>query len=201
MGFTLLETPRLRMRRITEADLPTLWAIGSRVRDEPGYQVGDAAVIRQPDQLPEGGWPDGPVAVWDPLGGPVGVSIAESLAGAGRSVTLVTPDWVAGTQLSLTGDLAPANVRLQQAGVMLRKRSLLRRVDAAGIEVEDRFSGAIERIPVGWLVDAGHREAAERAEGETPDSLRAGDAVAPRTIYEAVLEGRRAAVLLATRYQ
>ena len=36
---------------------------------------------------------------------------------AAAAVTLVTPDQVAGTQLSRTGDLAGANARLQRAGV------------------------------------------------------------------------------------
>ena len=61
--------------------------------------------------------PPGPVVVWDPVGGPVAVSVAELLAGLGRAVTLVCPDFVVATQLSLTGDLAPANSRLLQAGV------------------------------------------------------------------------------------
>ena len=55
--------------------------------------------------------------VHDPVGGPAGVAMAEWLAAAGRTVTLVTPDQVAGTQLTRTGDLADANTRLQQAGV------------------------------------------------------------------------------------
>ena len=44
--------------------------------------------------------PDGPVVVHDPVGGPAGVAMAEWLAAGGRTVTLVTPDQVAGTQLS-----------------------------------------------------------------------------------------------------
>ena len=44
--------------------------------------------------------PDGPVVVHDPVGGPAGVAMAEWLAAGGRTVTLVTPDQVAGTQLT-----------------------------------------------------------------------------------------------------
>ena len=40
--------------------------------------------------------PDGPVVVHDPVGGPAGVAMAEWLAAGGRTVTLVTPDQVAG---------------------------------------------------------------------------------------------------------
>ena len=74
--------------------------------------------------------PDGPVVVHDPVGGPVGVGVAEWLADAGRQVTLVTPDQVAGTLLSLTGDLADANTRLQRAGVGRELRAVLRAAGA-----------------------------------------------------------------------
>ena len=60
--------------------------------------------------------PDGPVLVHDPVGGPAGVAMAEWLAAGGRTVTLVTPDQVAGTRLFRTGDLRGANARLQRAG-------------------------------------------------------------------------------------
>ena len=45
----------------------------------------------------------------------------------GRPVVLVTGDLVAGTQLSRTGDLAPANARLARAGVRVVKGSVVRR--------------------------------------------------------------------------
>jgi len=72
--------------------------------------------------------PTGPVVVWDPIGGPIAVSVAEGLVADGREVALVTPDLIVGTLLSRSGDLAPANVRLAAAGVELRKRAVLREV-------------------------------------------------------------------------
>jgi hypothetical protein len=53
---------------------------------------------------PDGKLPGGPVVIWDPVGGPIGVSAAELLA-PGRQVDLVTPDLIAGTQLARSGDL------------------------------------------------------------------------------------------------
>jgi 2,4-dienoyl-CoA reductase (NADPH2) len=141
--------------------------------------------------------PPGPVVVWDPVGGPVAVSVAELLAGLGRDVTLVCPDFVVATLLSLTGDLAPANTRLLQAGVALVKRAVVRSVTADVVTVEDRWSGARRLLPAAVLVDAGPAlpdDALWRATGER--HVRAGDAVAPRTIHEAILEGRRAALAL-----
>ncbi len=142
-------------------------------------------------------WPVGPVVVWDPVGGPEGVAVAETLAGAGRVVTLVSPDFVVATQLALTGDLAPANVRLHQAGVALVRRALLRSIDAGSVTVEDRFSAERRLLDAHWFVDAGWRLADDRLATVVGDgAVTAGDCVAPRTIYEAILEGRRAALAL-----
>jgi 2,4-dienoyl-CoA reductase (NADPH2) len=141
--------------------------------------------------------PAGAVVVWDPVGGPVAVSVAELLAGAGRPTTLVTPDPVVATLLSLTGDLAPANTRLLQAGVTLVKRTVVRSVGPDTVTVEDRWSGERRLLPAAVLVDAGPALADDglwRATGER--HVRAGDAVAPRTIHEAILEGRRAALAI-----
>jgi 2,4-dienoyl-CoA reductase (NADPH2) len=141
--------------------------------------------------------PAGPVVVWDPVGGPVAVSVAELLAGLGRPVTLVCPDFVVATLLSLSGDLAPANSRLLQAGVTLVKRAVVRSISPDAVTVEDRWSSARQLIPAAVLVDAGPArpdDALWRATGER--HARAGDAVAPRSIHEAILEGRRAALAI-----
>jgi len=169
---------------------------------EPAYEVRDGAAVVTARQALDAapGLPDGPVAVWDPVGGPVGVSVAELLAAAGRTVSLLTPDLVAGQELARCGDLAPANVRLQQAGVRLVKRAVLRRAGPGEAVTEDRFAGTTEAVPAAVLVDAGHRLPDDRLWRQTGGTLpRAGDAVAPRTVYEAVLEGRRAALALERR--
>ena len=136
----------------------------------------------------EAALPDhGPVAVLDPIGGPIGVALAEQLGG--RAV-LVTQDNVAGNELARTGDLAPANVRLQQQGVQIERRSVVRAVRAGAVEVEDRFSGERRDLAAAAAVDCGHRLPDEPL---AHADARAGDCVAPRTIHEAILEGRRAA--------
>ena len=140
--------------------------------------------------------PDGPVAVWDPIGGPVGVSVAELLVSAGAEVTLITPDLLVGNELARSGDLAPASSRLQAAGVTLVKRAILRGVRAGVVDITDRFTGEEREIKANLVIDAGHRLPADALWRERPELARAGDAVAPRTIYEAVLEGRRAAAAL-----
>jgi len=144
-----------------------------------------------------------PVVVYDPVGGPVGVGAAELLAALGASVTFVTPDFVVGEQLAMSGDLAPAGVRLQQAGVELVKRSVVQSVEPEHVVVENRDSGDVRSVPAAMLVDPGYRlpeDTLYRAAATTrSDVTVAGDAVAPRTVLEAVLEGRRAAMALVPR--
>jgi 2,4-dienoyl-CoA reductase (NADPH2) len=138
---------------------------------------------------------DGPVAVLDPIGGPIGVSVAETLAGNGHQVHLVTQDHIAGNELARTGDLAPANARLQQAGVIIERRSIPRVVSPGQLELEDRFTGQRRTLAAAAVVDAGFR-VPDLVLWEATGCVRAGDAVAPRTVYEAVLEARRAILAL-----
>jgi mycofactocin system FadH/OYE family oxidoreductase 1 len=158
---------------------------------ERSYRVDDGAtVLDVVDVLRGTELPDGPVAVYDPIGGPIAVALAERL---GDRAFLITQDQIAGNELSRSGDLAPANVRLQQQGVRIEKRSILRSVRAGEVELEDRFSGERRTVPCVALVDCGFRLPTEPIDGA---AAQAGDCVAPRTILEAVLEARRAALSL-----
>ena len=138
----------------------------------------------------------GPVVVHDPLGDWTGVGLAEQAAAAGRQVTIVTPDQVAGRQLARTGDLVPANVRLQRAGVARALRSRLCGVDGGRALLEDVWTGARREIDCALVLDCGHRLPDDALWAARPDLPRAGDCVAPRTVHEAVREGRAAAVAL-----
>ncbi len=137
--------------------------------------------------------PPGPVVVHDGTGGPTGVGVAELLAAAGREVTLVTPDEVVGERLG--GDLGPANARLARAGVRRETSSVLCSAGDGVAVLADRWTGEQRRVPCAVLVDAG-----PLLPGDVPPgAVAAGDAVAPRTVLEAVLEGRRAARALLSR--
>lgn len=184
-------------RDVTRAGGPVVCCTGSR----PGWRSyavdDDGVVIDAADVLAGHELADGPVAVWDPIGGPIGISVAESLAAAGRTVHLLTPDLLPGTLLSRTGDLAPASVRLMSAGVAIERRCDLVSVSAEGVTVADHFSAEQRVLPAVALVDAGARLPDDSLWRATGASLpRAGDAVAPRSVYEAVLEGRRVALSL-----
>ena len=146
-----------------------------------------------------GALPAGPVAVHDPIGGPIGVAVAEWLAAAGREASLITPDQIAGTLLSLSGDLADANGRLQRAGVRRELRALIREVGDGRATLEDVWTGARRQIGCAALIDCGHRLPEESLYLARPGTPRAGDCVAPRTVLEAVLDGRRRAVEISAR--
>jgi 2,4-dienoyl-CoA reductase (NADPH2) len=167
-------------------------ATGGRtgVRD---YQVDDAALVLDIVDVRRGvvTLPDtGVVVVIDPIGGPIAVALAEEL---GERAVLVTQDQIAGNELSRSGDLAPANVRLAQGGVRIERRCIVRAVRPGEIELEDRFSGTRRTVECAAVVDCGFRLPTDRLPGV---DVLIGDCVAPRTILEAVLDARRAAATI-----
>ncbi|MCM3849409.1 FAD-dependent oxidoreductase [Pseudonocardia sp. DR1-2] len=133
-----------------------------------------------------------PVLVVDPLGDWTGPGVAELLAAAGHPVVLATPDAVAGHQLGRCGDMAAANARLERADV---RRALFTRpgVVRGGVaELVDVHTGAVTTVPCAAVVDCGPR-LPQDALPALPGCAVAGDRVAPRTLAEAVREGRQAA--------
>ena len=166
----------------------TIQCTGSRP-GRPEYEIHDPSMVVDVADVRRGTeLPQGRIALFDPIGGPIAVALAEEL---GERAILITQDHIAGNELSLTGDLAPANVRLAQRGVTMERRSLLRVVRTGSVDVEDRFTGERRTIECAALVDCGFRLPDDPIAGV---DLQAGDCVAPRTMYEAVLEGRRAAL-------
>lgn len=159
----------------------------------PRYHIDSAAIVidiadmrRGDSRLPT----IGDVVVQDPIGGQIGVAIAEEL---GDRAILITPDNVAGNELSRTGDLAPANVRLAKSGVRTIRRALLRAVTTTHVEIEDRFTGQRSLLPCVGVIDCGFRLPTAIIAGT---HMQVGDCVAPRTILEAVLEARRAVLAI-----
>jgi mycofactocin system FadH/OYE family oxidoreductase 1 len=178
------------------ADHRVVIATGGSVGPLP-FVVKDDAVVRHADEVlgTDGisSLPDGVIAVWDPIGGPIAISVAELLAANTRSVLFITPDLLVGEKLSLSGDLAPAQNRLAHAGVRIVKDALVREVAGGHVRLEDRWSGAMTEHTIGALIACGHRVPDTTLD---PDELllHAGDRIAPRGIHEAILEGRRRAI-------
>jgi 2,4-dienoyl-CoA reductase (NADPH2) len=175
--------------QVGDLDRPVvIQATGSRPGRRP-YEVADGAVVLDVADIRRGivAVPDqGTVVLFDPIGGPIAVALAEEL---GDRAVVVTQDNIAGNELARTGDLAPANTRLAQCGVTIERRTLLRIARSGEIEVEDRYTGARRTIACAAVVDCGFRLPDEPMDG----AVTIGDAVAPRTIHEAVLDARRAA--------
>ena len=188
LGVTLAQPTTVTAEDLEAYSGEVVLATGSVARDH-GHVDSREALTRE--------LPDGPVLLLDPVGGPVGVSVAETLAAQGREIRFVTQDPIVGTLLSLTGDLADCNTRLQRAGVTRELKSLVRRTSAGTAILEDVWTGAQRTVPAAVVVDCGHRLPEESL--YRTGALRAGDCVAPRTILEAVLEGRRLAVSLLAR--
>jgi mycofactocin system FadH/OYE family oxidoreductase 1 len=187
--------------RALAAGEPVVLATGSRPGPLPFSTDERAVVLDAPTALADSpaSLPAGPVVVHDPVGGPVGIAMAELLAAEGRTVSLVTPDPVAGTLLAVTGDLADANARLQRAGVRRELRARLREVLPGAALVEHVWTGERHQVPCAVVVDCGPRLPEETLAAARPDLPRAGDCVAPRTVLEAILEGRRRALEVAAR--
>ncbi|HVV29450.1 MAG TPA: mycofactocin system FadH/OYE family oxidoreductase 1 [Mycobacteriales bacterium] len=205
-GWLVEECDRLGVTRehgrlATAADLDAAFDAGTQVvvatgsvAAVPPWRPTCTLPVLTARQLLEGAeLPAGIVVIDDPIGGPVGISVAENLAAAGIEAHLVSQDVTVGTQLARTGDLAAASGRLARAGVTLHKRSRLLDASSGGVVIEDRYTGATTNVPAALVVDAGPAlPHASLADGR--EVAVAGDAVAPRTIAEAVLEGRRAAL-------
>ena len=149
--------------------------------------VGASEILADPAGGPV---PGSDVAVWDPIGGPIGVSVAELLSRRDHVVHLFTPDGIAGNLLSLSGDLAGSNVRLQQAGVKIHRRVKLRSILNGEAQLEHVMTGAKSSIQISLVVDAGPRLPSP----PLSNARSVGDGVAPRTVAEAVREGRQAAI-------
>ncbi|MGY1691696.1 mycofactocin system FadH/OYE family oxidoreductase 1 [Geodermatophilus sp. SYSU D01105] len=188
--WLVAEVERLDVRVELAAETAAADLVATGARPGPPAAAG---ALTAADVLAGADLPPGPVVVHDPAGGPAGAGVAELLAGRGREVTVVTPHDVVGVRLG--EDLAPANARLLRAGVRRRTGTVLRAVADGSAVLADRWTGAESRIPCAVLVEAGPGRP-----GDVPAGvLAAGDAVTPRTVLEAVLEGRRAAVELLSR--
>jgi mycofactocin system FadH/OYE family oxidoreductase 1 len=184
-------------RRVSEAELDGRMILATGSVAGPRHYTADCPVIEACDLLVgdvEHLVPDGPVVITDTLGDGTGVGIAELLAATGRPVTLVTPDPVAGAKTARTGDLADANGRLQRAGVQTAKSSALVSVADGVAVVRHLLTDTCGDVKCTAVVHNGYR----RPHVLAPALPSVGDCVAPRTVHHAILEGRRAALALAS---
>jgi len=137
------------------------------------------------------------LVAWDPLGGYLVLPLVETLAKRGYKLTVVTPDLIVGTQLSRTGDLTPLQSRLYRLDVSLLKHHTIREVSDREVVVEDIFTNKRITISASGVIDGAPRLPENTLwdlTGRRHD--RIGDALAPRSVAEAIYEGRRKALEL-----
>lgn len=149
------------------------------------YAVTAAAVLASGGQI-GAALPAGPVLLWDPIGGPIAVALAEHLAATGRQVALATSGAVVGEDLASAGDLAGANQRLARAGVS--RYVLCRPVEHADgrVVLRDLHTDALTEVETAAVIDCGPGLPGPALDG----AIVIGDRRAPRTALEAVREGR-----------
>ncbi|MFD6897558.1 mycofactocin system FadH/OYE family oxidoreductase 1 [Rhodococcus sp. NPDC060086] len=137
--------------------------------------------LTHPDRL------SGRIVVWDPVGGPVAVAVAEHLAESGAEVHYATVDPIAGSRLAPTGDLVAANARITRAGITRHLGVTVCAVDGAGVHLEDRLTSESTLVVGATVVDCTPPRPGTALARE--GVARIGDCVAPRSVRSAVDEG------------
>ncbi len=200
-------TPALVRKEAPEA---IVVAVGGRPDHDPAAANGGSGVLT-PRQVMRGEVPDEPgrapgrapgqapsrAVVLDAVGDQVGMGVAEWLADRGWQVEVVTGDMFAGQRLTATMELTPWNQRAAAKGIVLRPQVDVERTSDGTLTALDHF----DRTPVpveaaDLIVAVAHEVPDEDLYFTLKESgqrvFRAGDAVAPRTMSQAILEGYRA---------
>ena len=154
--------------------------------------------ITTPDALLRGDLPVGArVVVYDDDHYYLGGVLAEQLAAAGRSVTLVTPEARVSAWTDHTMEQHRIHVRLVEAGVTIVLSHVLAAAGSGAVELACAYTGRPQTLTADALVlvtarlpDDALATALDAAEGG-PTVRAIGDALAPGTIAAAVWDGRR----------
>lgn len=135
------------------------------------------------------------VLIVDENGDYLPLGLAPLLAGLGRQVTVVTHDAMLGRKLEATLDWPWLMPRVAQAGVQLRTATHVERIARGEVTLRGALDGVEQTVAADTVVLAMMRESEDGlyhalvAGGIA--ARRVGDAVAPREVDDAVLEGFR----------
>ena len=157
-----------------------------------------------PDDVMDGRFPaQGPVVVYDDEHFYMGSVIAERLAMAGLSVTLVTTGDVVASWTAYTLELLPINQQLRKLGIAVITAHDLTGFDGTQVTLTSNYGEPDRTLPAAAVVSVTARlpeEALYAALQAEPDSLlqagiksvtRIGDCLAPGFIAHAVYSGHR----------
>lgn len=120
-------------------------------------------------------------------------SVAEYLAEQEKEVTLITPRTIEGSDIVQISWITQ-HARLRSAGVTIITGSGVSGTEGHSVLIEDLYSGdESELADIDSIVIAGVRQACDELfselQGKVPEIYTIGDAMAPRSILEAVREG------------
>ncbi len=140
------------------------------------------------------------VLIVDEVGSHSATSLAEYLAECGCRISLVTSAFTVGQQLGVTLDLELWHGRMgryPQGTLRLYPRHIVLDVRADPVLL-DIYANTRTTLPgVDWIVPVNHgrpRDGLYHAlQGRVPELYRVGDALAPKDVGEAILDGHRAA--------
>lgn len=140
----------------------------------------------------------GTALIVDEIGGHQATSLAEYLAEGGCAVHLLSSAFAPGQQLGVSLDLELWHTRIARLEITLHSHRVVLdvREDPVLLEI---FSGAQETLPgVDWIIPVNpgtsRTELFFALQGHLPALYRVGDALAPKDVGEAILDGQRAAL-------
>ena len=162
-----------------------------------------AQKIFTPEDIVAGADVEGPVVVFDDDHYYMGGVIAEALARAGRTVSIVTPSASVSSWTAFTLEIGRIQARMRELGIALHLDHTLTDIDMGEIEITDIYSGRTEWINCSSVVmvtgqnpnDALYHELmADKAANEAAGIRRIsriGDCYGPGPIAAAVFGGHR----------
>ncbi len=137
--------------------------------------------------------PSGRVLVFDELGFHQGTSVAELLADRGAEVTIATPQLSVGTDLGITLDLESWMLRAYKKGIKLETEKVVVGLERQDITFLTHTTGETLIGNFDWVVLANQPLANDSLYFELLANqvkvVRVGDALAPRRVVNAIIEG------------
>lgn len=175
-------------------------ATGARPR-RPDWAGESPRVVDVRDVLDGSATPTGRVLVVDDLGFHQGTSVAELLADRGCAVTVCTSGMIVGQDLGLTLEMTGWIRRAHDKGIEQITDVVVAGLSgvAGGLEVtlQDHVTGRTDCCTVDHVVVATHQVPADELWRDLRDEcfrvVRIGDAVTPRRLDSATIEGMRVA--------
>ena len=185
---------------LAEAPDGLILATGSipRPRPVPG-DYGPPGVLNVWQALDESQPVGGKILLIDEDGGHRATATAESLAGQGKQVDILTSELFVGLDLAPIGDLSGSRQRLLAGGVRFICDKIVSRIEGTKVMAADKFSGeamVFDDYQTVVLV-MGHQSddrLYQALKGRLEAVFRVGDCVAPRKIDAAIREGSQVAL-------